>query len=286
MRILEFTPPAFLGKARLISKDLKSYVDGFTSIYANCRKENFGYDMPPPPAGLTERQYSNLLGGKGCLAPGCRDKNASRTHWPWAKRWCMDCWRSKIMREDRVYKARTAHFGRITLGKILESIPYGMHDSFMKPHDIIMLDEPDPRGRNAPRLYRYFLKEDLDAIIAEFEALTPAPYVEDPTHSAEQKAAALADHQALMAGLDEKRNAFFTAKKTKIEAHMDIVRKIEAGIRNRRELNKVPILFEQRSTQSTLYQAWSGGYSSDSYYFRAKDKGIQGCHSYLPRWWH
>lgn len=238
MRILEFTPPSFLGKARLISKDFKGFVDQFTSIYVNCRKENFGYDMPPPPAGLTERQYSNLLGSKGCLSPGCDDKNASRTHWSWAKRWCMKCWKSKIEREDRVIKSRTNQFGRTTLDKMLECIPVGMHDSFMKPHDI--MDAVEPRGRNAPRLYKYYLTEDIDRIITDYEALTPAPYVEDPSHTAEQKATALANHQALMDGLEEKRTAFFAERKAKNDEHMDQVKKIESGIRLRREINSVP----------------------------------------------
>jgi hypothetical protein len=150
----------------------------------------------------------------------------------------MKCWKSKIEREDRIIKSRTPQFGRTTLDKLLECIPVGMHDSFMKPHDI--MDAVEPRGRNAPRLYRYYLTEEIEAIIQEYEALTPAPYVEDPTHTAEQKATALANHQALMDGLEDKRNAFFAERKAKNDEHMDQVKKIEAGIRSRREMNNVP----------------------------------------------
>jgi hypothetical protein len=251
MRILEFTPPAFLSKARLISKEFRGYVDEFTSIYANCRKENFGYDMPPPPPGLTERQYSGLLGGqKGCLEPGCSDKKASRTHWSWSKRWCWDCWKSKIEREDRVMKSRAHEYGRTTLTKMLECIPVGMHDSFMKPHDYI--DEGEPRPRGAPRLYKYYLTEDIERIIKEYEALTPAPYVENPEHSAAEKAAALAAHQALMDGLDDKRAAFFAAGKAKNDAHMAQVKKIEAGIRMRRARNRDPY-DENRNSRKELF---------------------------------
>lgn len=238
MRVLEFTSPAFLGKARLISKDFKGMVDQFTSIYINCRIENFGYDMPPPPAGLTERQYSNLLGSKGCLSPGCDDKMAYRTHWSWAKRWCMRCWKSKIEREDRAIKRRVNRFGRSTLDSMLECIPFGMHDSFEKPHDI--MDDADARGRNAPRLYKYYLTDDIEAIIAEYLALDPAPYAEDPTHTAEQKAAALAEHQALTNGLGEKRANFFAEKKVKNDKHMDQVKRIETGVRLRRDKNSIP----------------------------------------------
>jgi hypothetical protein len=232
MRILEFTPPAFLAKTRLVSKIFKTYVDNFSSIYKNCRKENFGYNMPDAPLGYSERQYNNLLcGSKGCLEPDCPDKLASRTHWSWGKRWCQSCWKSKIEREDKVFKNRTIH-ARPTLVKILECIPVGMHDSFMKPHDYVD-DEVRPRG--APRLYKYYLTEDIEALMKAYDALTPAPYVEDPTHSAAEKAAAAAAHQALMDGLEAKRTEFFAAEKAKNDKHMDTVRKIEAGIRMRRE---------------------------------------------------
>jgi len=238
MRIFEFTPPSFLSKARLVSKTWKTYVDNYNSIYVNCRKENFGYDMPPPPEGLTERQYSNLLGGKGCLEPGCNDKHASRTHWSWSKRWCWACWKSKIEREDRVIKSRGNQVGRTVLTKMLECIPVGMHDSFMKPHDYV--DDVEVRPRGAPRLYKYYLTIDIDSIIAEYDALTPPAYVEDPTQTAAEKAAAQAAHQALMDGLEERRTAFFDAKKADNDKHMEQVRKIEAGIRMRRVGNREP----------------------------------------------
>jgi hypothetical protein len=233
MRILEFTPPSFLSKARLISKDFKNYVDHFTSIYVNCRKENFGFDMPPPPKGLTERQYSGLLGGtKGCFEPGCEDKKATRTHWSWCKIWCSPCWKKKVEREDRVMKGRGHQYTRETLAQMLECIPVGMHDSFNKPHDYVADIETRPRG--APRLYKYYLGEDINRIIAEYEELTPPPYFENPNHSASEKAAAVTAHQSLMEGLDDKRLAFFAAKKAENDEHMAQVQKIEAGIRSRR----------------------------------------------------
>src|SRR4051794_13209738 len=113
MRILEFTPPSFLFKVKFVSKRFKYLVDNFESLYDHCRMENFGYDMPPTPPSITLKQYNNLLHGKkGCLSPGCNDKNTSRTHWSWLKRWCMTCWKNKIEREDRVIKNRTQDLSR------------------------------------------------------------------------------------------------------------------------------------------------------------------------------
>lgn len=251
MRILEFTPVQFLGKARLICKEFCAMVDKFTSIYVNCRKENYGHDMPPPPLGLTERQYSNLLGSKGCLEPGCDDKKASRTHWSWAKRWCVKCWKSKIEREDRLIKNRADRFtNRTTLTKLLECIPVGMHDSFMKPHDYVDLDDTRPRG--APRLYKYYLKEDVEEIFRRYDALEPEPYVEDPSKTAEENAAGLARYQEELAGLDDKRAEFLADEKAKIDAHMELVKRIEAGVRLRRETNRTPY-DENRNARKELF---------------------------------
>jgi hypothetical protein len=238
MLILEFTPPSFLRKARLLNKEFKSMVDQYESIFVNQRKANYGEDMPDAPIGLTQRQYNDLLGGKGCLERDCDDEKASRTHWSWAKRWCWNCWKSKIEREDRVIKMRQNQYGRSTIQKMLECIPVGMHDSFLKPHDFI--DDVDGRPRGAPRLYKYYLKEDVEKIIVKYEALSPPPYVEDPTHTPAQKASALAAYQALMSELDQKRTDFFAEEKKKNDEHMATVQKIEAAIRKRRELNRNP----------------------------------------------
>jgi hypothetical protein len=251
MRILEFCPVQFLGKARLICNEFKGMVDQFTSIYVNCRKENYGHDMPPPPLGLTERQYTNLLGSKGCLEPGCTDKHASRTHWSWAKRWCSSCWKNKIERADRLIKNRGDRFSnRTTLTKLLECIPVGMHDSFMKPHDYVDVDDNRPRG--APRLYKYYLKEDVERIFREYDNLDPEPYEEDTAKSAEENAAALAHYQDLLAGLDNKRAEFLAERKAEIDEHMVLVQKIEAAVKKRRETKRTPY-DENRNARKQLF---------------------------------
>jgi len=238
MRILEFTPPSFLKKARVLNKEFKGWVDNFNSIYVNQRKENYGQDMPDPPCGLTERQYNDLLGGKGCLEPGCSDDRASRTHWSWAQRWCWDCWKGKIEREDRVLKANHNPHGRNLIAKLLECIPVGMHDSFLKPHDFIEDLESRPRG--APRLYRYYLTEDVKKIIEKYDALTPPPFVADPTHTPEETNRARALWQEEMDKLDDKKAQFLADGKAENDKHMQIVQKIESLVKKRRDLVAQP----------------------------------------------
>lgn len=107
----------------------------------------------------------------------------------------------------------------------------------MKPHDYVANIEAHSRS---PRLYTYYLLSDLDNIISLYEDLTPAPYVEDPTQSAEEKVAAAAAHQELMDGLEGRRDEFLAAHKAKTDEMMKWVQGVEAGIRTRRFLNGLP----------------------------------------------
>ncbi|KAL3428267.1 hypothetical protein PVAG01_01776 [Phlyctema vagabunda] len=251
MQILECAPPRFLGKMRLVSHRFKAIVDNFDSIYVNSRLANFGSDMPAPPEGISERQFNNLLQGKGCQNPGCTDKLTTRTHWSWYKRWCMTCWKKKIIRDDRLQKLHAHEYTRPTLAMILECIPVGMQDSFVKPHDFV-LEDGSPRQRGAPRLYKVYLQEDVDQILKEYDALTPPPYKEDPNHTPAEKAAAQAAHQDLMNELPEKRNAFIAERKAKNDEHMAKVLKIEQGIKSRREVIREPNS-ENRNARKRLF---------------------------------
>lgn len=290
MRILEFTPPAFIRKARLLNRDFKTWIDEYSSIFVNQRLENYGVEMPPASAiqiflkfdddeadatiaadtestarpttsetqivkvvkkkaDINERQYNDLLGGKGCLEKGkipegeklpCQDEKASRTHWSWAQRWCWECWKAKIEREDRILKTRQNSIGRQTLLDLLACIPNGMHDSFLKPHDYVTEEESRDRPRGAPRLYRYYLKQDVNAIIAEYNKRTPLPYVDDPSLTPAANASAKAVHQIKETSLIQNRQDWVDKMKLKNASWMETVKKIEAAVRKRREENGQP----------------------------------------------
>ncbi|KAB8305125.1 hypothetical protein EYC80_004420 [Monilinia laxa] len=241
MRILEFCPPIFLRKARLVSGEWKSWVDKYQSIHINCRRENFGYNMPEQIPGLSAKQYVDLLGGKGCMEPGCKNKDASRTHWAWKKRWCLKCWKGKIEREDRVHKQNQSTYTRTVMDKLLECIPVSMYDSFGKPHDYVE-DSAQPQANqiSTHRLYKYYLNADVKRIMEEYEALTPEPWREDPTHDAQQKATARQIWEDKMAKLEEDRDKFFQAKKSENDKLMQLVIQIEAAIREKRAKGRKP----------------------------------------------
>ncbi|ESZ92195.1 hypothetical protein SBOR_7423 [Sclerotinia borealis F-4128] len=254
MRILEFCPPIFLRKARLINKEWKSWIEDYQSIHINCRRENFGYNMPESVPGLSAKQYVDLLGGKGCMEINCKNKDASRTHWAWKKRWCLKCWKGKIEREDRIQKQHQLEFLRPTMDRLLECIPVSMYDSFGKPHDYVDEAQPQANPTGTPRLYKYYLLSDVTGIIKEYEALTPDPYREDPTHDAQQKAAARQIWEEKMAKLDEDRNKFFEAKKAENEKLMQLVIQIEAAIRERRAKGRKPNDANRESRKSLFIE--------------------------------
>ncbi|KAH7409138.1 hypothetical protein BKA64DRAFT_388256 [Cadophora sp. MPI-SDFR-AT-0126] len=240
MRILEFSPPHFLKKVRLWNRAFKEMVDGYDSLFVNQRMENFGVNMPIAKSmGLTERQYTDLLGGKGCLEPGCTDKKASRTHWSWAKRWCTKCWQNKIEREDRILKARQHDFPqRQVLTKLLECIPIGMHDSFMKAHDYI--ENLEARPSTAPRIYKYYIKSEVDKVIEEYQAFKLPPFKDDPNKSAAENASARTEHQQKEAEAAQKQSDFLDERKAKNDEHMQRVLKIEGAIRKKRQEDAQP----------------------------------------------
>ncbi|CZS89788.1 uncharacterized protein RAG0_01051 [Rhynchosporium agropyri] len=234
MRIFEFSPPGFLKKARFVNKEWRGLVDGFTSLRVNQRLENYGADLPPASVlGLTEKQYTDLLGGKGCLEPGCNDELSSRTHWSWAKRWCSSCWSKKIEREDRIMKSRQHDLpNRTILTKLLECIPMGMYDSFNKAHNVV--ENLDGRAMTAPRIYKYYIKTEVDQIIEEYEAFKVPPFKDDPTKSAAENASARTEHAQRETEAAKKQTDFLEERKAKNDEHMARVLKIEGAIKKKR----------------------------------------------------
>ncbi|CZR58000.1 uncharacterized protein PAC_07890 [Phialocephala subalpina] len=221
--------------------------DADTSVVAEEAQEAQPQKLTEKKPEVTERQYNDLLGGKGCLADNCtstkdqtRDEKCSRTHWSWCQRWCQACWSSMIIREDRVLKSHQNLVGRQVLQDLLACIPNGMHDSFMKPHDYVTEEESRDRARGAPRLYRYYLLTNVDDAIAEYKKRTPPPYVDDPTISAAANASAKAVHQIKETALTQKRQDWLEKMKAKNAKWMETVKKIEGAVRMRRNLNGVP----------------------------------------------
>ncbi|RKF80475.1 hypothetical protein GcM3_045023 [Golovinomyces cichoracearum] len=230
MRIFELTDPRFLStKGRFICRRFTDIIDNRNSIFVNQRIQTYGRDMPGPPPGMSERQYSNLLGGKGCEE--CSDRACTSTKWAWSKRWCASCWGKRIIREDRAIKKYQNDYPQGTILQILACLPFCMHDSHMKPHDVN--EDRDSRPPGGPKIHKYFQIQNVTNLVAEYDGLAVKPK--------DELSGVGLDHD-LAANINDKRQKNFTAKKKENDKLMERVCKIEIGIRIRRreiaQLNK------------------------------------------------
>ena len=99
--IFEQCHPSFLLKARTISKDFR-YVLDYDKVWEAARLNTYGKECPPPPPGLTEWQYADLLTDIGCQAKGCTDKRARKVYWIAQRRWCETCWKQRTLSNDAI----------------------------------------------------------------------------------------------------------------------------------------------------------------------------------------
>ncbi|TQS34383.1 hypothetical protein Golomagni_05236 [Golovinomyces magnicellulatus] len=222
MRIFELTDPRFLStKGRFICRRFTDIIDNRNSIFVNQRIETYGRDMPGPPPGMSERQYSNLLGGKGCEE--CSDRACTSTKWAWSKRWYASCWGKKIIREDRATKKYQNDYPRGTILQILACLPYCMLDSHMKPHDVS--EDRDSRPPVGPKVHKYFQIQDVTNLVAEYD---------ESAVTSKEELSGVGVNKDLAANINDKRQKIFTAKKKENDKLMERVRKIEIGLRTRR----------------------------------------------------
>ena len=95
--ILSFCPPDFLLKARTISSTFRSMLKDDSAIWKISRVSHFGSDMPEPPVGLSEPQYTDLLTGTGCQTRGCESQKVRKTYWALQKRLCVECFNKSFV---------------------------------------------------------------------------------------------------------------------------------------------------------------------------------------------
>ncbi|KAI6248071.1 hypothetical protein HI914_03183 [Erysiphe necator] len=232
MRIFELTDARFLStRARLICRRFKNIIDNCNSLFLNQRIEIYGTNLPGPPKGMSERQYNNLLGGKGCEE--CSDRSCTATKWAWYKRWCVSCWEKKIAKEHDIVRDYENYVPEIIMLQLLECLPYCMYDAYMKPQDV-------RRGRSTnphigPKVYKYYQTRDVADIIESYKTLLPAPYDEDPTLTLDEQISAMIKYQDLTEKLFEKRRTFLAQKNRERDELMERVYKIENAIRIRRQ---------------------------------------------------
>ena len=104
-------PPRFLLKARTVHRSWLEALQ-YESTWIQARKNHYGTELPPPPPGLTELQYADLLCGVGCQSKGCTDQKARKTYWGFLRRWCDNCLKKDLVLDKRAteYQMECARF--------------------------------------------------------------------------------------------------------------------------------------------------------------------------------
>lgn len=93
-------PPKFLLKARTVHRSWFQALQ-YESTWVQARKNHYGCELPPPPPGITELQYADLLCGVGCQSRGCTDLKARKTYWGFLRRWCDNCLKRDLVLDKK-----------------------------------------------------------------------------------------------------------------------------------------------------------------------------------------
>ncbi|KAF2840845.1 hypothetical protein M501DRAFT_920333, partial [Patellaria atrata CBS 101060] len=92
--IFSFCEPKLLPQMRLVSKSFCSMLDTYSKTWEHCRNHKFGEGIPPPPTGMKEFQYLDLLSGQGCHS--CKNQTIRKAYWAFLRRWCEPCFKKQI----------------------------------------------------------------------------------------------------------------------------------------------------------------------------------------------
>lgn len=96
MEILMNCPLRFLFTAENINQWFRGQLQKFEHVWKNCRVRTYGEDMPGPPD-ISERQYADLVDGRGCMNPSCAKADTVKTYWAYRARWCEDCMKRRVV---------------------------------------------------------------------------------------------------------------------------------------------------------------------------------------------
>ncbi|KAI4217724.1 MAG: hypothetical protein LQ351_000320 [Letrouitia transgressa] len=160
--VFRFSPLAFLTRARTISRGFRRRL-AYEATWRAARMYNYGPDHPPPPPGLTEQQYADLLVGTGCQNRGCNDKKARKTYWAFQRRWCDSCLKKNVIMKIGC-SSILEKFPRI-----LEIVPHVRFDSW--GHYQWVGDYPDhPSWQKSDEFQKTaFLRSDVTKAIRAIE---------------------------------------------------------------------------------------------------------------------
>ncbi len=93
--IFAFTDPKTLLELRYTCKTFHDIL-ARESLWKECRINMLGEDCPPPPDGMCESRYMDLLVGQGCM--GCGSPKVRKPQWAFWRRYCWRCFKAKTFK--------------------------------------------------------------------------------------------------------------------------------------------------------------------------------------------
>ncbi|OAL22731.1 hypothetical protein AYO20_11130 [Fonsecaea nubica] len=98
--VFSFCEPKLLLELKTLSRFHYELLSDNSVIWRNSRIHHYGADMPECPRGLTEKQYVELLAGRGCQSKDCHLGRTFKVHWTFQVRLCSSCFKQKTMSES------------------------------------------------------------------------------------------------------------------------------------------------------------------------------------------
>jgi hypothetical protein len=100
INILGFCQPKFLIEAKTINSHLYKILKENQAIWRQSRLLYYGNEMPNCPRNLTEKQYAELVAGRGCQNRECPKSATHKVHWAFQGRLCPECAEKLTMTVD------------------------------------------------------------------------------------------------------------------------------------------------------------------------------------------
>ncbi|KAK5147311.1 hypothetical protein LTR04_000863 [Oleoguttula sp. CCFEE 6159] len=152
--------PKELFQARMLNRKFHEEFS-YSNTWKRSRLNFYGTEMPPPPEGLKEWQYLDLVTGRGCMSAGCR-KETRNPYWAFLRRWCEECFLEKIIKAD------AAKASMLQYPDLLDCIPSALVDSWYN-YQCVNYDCDTLRHLNYGPKNIIYLKSDVIRIKNEYE---------------------------------------------------------------------------------------------------------------------
>ncbi|MCJ1308860.1 hypothetical protein MMC25_002515 [Agyrium rufum] len=219
--IFSFCPLEFLPECRRICKTFDLALS-YEATWREARERAFGAECPPPPKGMKEQHYANLLTGVGCqaLTNGERcPQQARKTYWAFQKRLCVDHLRARTTILPA--SLTTSNIVIEDFIRLISSANFDSWESYLS----IGGANSDTAWQRCPTYKRVYEKSEIEAVAAEIQDLVK------------------------VWSSEEEIKAWFETRASEKSARLEELRKVETWVETTRKVHYVKsiTIAEERS---------------------------------------